>query len=187
MYAVAGESPTDRDLVVSSPDGEHPVRITGAGGDDTDPAIDASGGRVAFTRTTPAGVDVYVVKTDGSGLTQLTTSPGRDIQPSWSPDGTRIAFASERDGDFGLWVMNADGTDQVRLTDGNRAQPELVARRYPDRLQLPVTRLGLRHLGGERRRDVAAAADDGARRRDVPGLGERPGRSRTRSPARSTR
>ena len=53
-YAVAGASPADRDLVVSSPDGEHPVRITGAGGDDTDPAIDPSGGRVAFTRTIPA-------------------------------------------------------------------------------------------------------------------------------------
>ena len=122
-YAVSGESPADRDLVVSSPDGEHPVRITGAGADDTDPAIDTSGGRVAFTRTSPAGVDIYVVKADGSGLTQLTTSPGRDIHPAWSPDGTRIAFASERDGDFGLWAMNADGTGQVRLTVGTARSP----------------------------------------------------------------
>lgn len=122
-YSVAGESPTDRDVVVSSPNGEHPVRITGAGSDDTDPVIDPSGGRVAFTRTSLEGADVYVVNSDGSGLTRLTTSPGQDIQPAWSPDGSRIAFASERDGDFGLWVMNANGTGQVRLTVGTARSP----------------------------------------------------------------
>ena len=172
VYAVAGESPTDRDLVVSSPDGEHPVRITGAGGDDTDPALDASGSRVAFTRTTPAGVDVYVVKTDGSGLTQLTTSPGRDIQPSWSPDGTRIAFASERDGDFGLWAMNADGTDQRRITVGTARSPSWS----PD-----GTRIAYSSLSPGSGYDIWVANADGTSaqrlttalgRRDVTGLGD---------------
>ena len=119
-YAVAGESPTDRDLVVSSPDGEHPVRITGAGADETDPAIDPSGGRVAFTRTSSDGTDIYVVNSDGSGSTRLTTNPGQDIQPAWSPDGAKIAFASERDGDFGLWSMNANGTGPGAPHEGTR-------------------------------------------------------------------
>ncbi len=126
-YAVPGESPADRDVVVSSPDGEHPVRITGAGADDAEPALSPSGGRVAFTRTGVEAADVYAVGSDGSGLTRLTTNAGADIQPAWSPDGTRIAFASEREGDFALWVMNADGTGQARLTSGTARSPSWSA------------------------------------------------------------
>ncbi len=123
VYTVAGESPTDRNLVVSSPDGEHPVRITGTGADETDPAIDPSGGRVAFTRTSSDGTDIYITNSDGSGSTRLTTNTGQDIQPAWSPNGAKLAFASERDGDFGLWSMNANGTAQARLTTGTARSP----------------------------------------------------------------
>ena len=122
-YAVAADTPTDRDVFVSSPSGSHPRRITGIGADETDPALDAAGRRLAFTRSGTDGTDVVVAATDGSGQQRLTTTPGDDVQPAWSPDGSRIAFAAERDGDFGIWLMNADGTGQARLTTGTARSP----------------------------------------------------------------
>jgi TolB protein len=123
-----------------SPDGEHVIYMSFAGGIPNLRIMDADGsndrqllqstsmsfapryspdGRtIAFSMAVDGNTDIYVVDENGGYPRRLTTTPGIDTSPSFSPDGRQIAFESDRSGTQQIYVMSADGTGQRRLSFG---------------------------------------------------------------------
>ena len=123
-----------------SPDGEHIVYMSFAGGMPNIRIMDADGsndrlllqsnsmsfaprfspdGRtIAFSMAVDGNTDIYVVDANGGYPRRLTTTPGIDTSPGFSPDGSRIVFESDRSGTEQIYVMNSDGSGQRRLSFG---------------------------------------------------------------------
>ena len=123
-----------------SPDGEHVVYMSFAGGMpnlrimDSDgsndrqllqsnsmsfaPRYSPDGSRIAFSMAVDGNTDIYLVDANGGTPQRLTTTPGVDTSPSFSPDGRQLVFESDRSGTQQIYVMNADGTGQRRLSFG---------------------------------------------------------------------
>jgi len=81
---------------------------------DHEPAFSPDGNKLAFIRSTVAGVsnDVYVMPSTGGQAKRLTFD-NRPIMgpPTWTADSKEIVFSSNRGGVTGLWrVSSEDGT-----------------------------------------------------------------------------
>jgi TolB protein len=83
--------------------------------EDTAPALEPAGKKVAFMSRRDGNWEIYTVKADGSGLQRLTDEPAEDGLPVWSPDGRHLAFVSRRDGEWAIWVMQGDGSNLKKL------------------------------------------------------------------------
>jgi Tol biopolymer transport system component/DNA-binding winged helix-turn-helix (wHTH) protein len=83
-----------------------------AGWHDHEPAFSPDGTRVAFIRSTIAGVsnDVFVMPAAGGKAKRLTFD-NRPIMgpPTWTSDSREIIFSSDRGAETGLWRVSATG------------------------------------------------------------------------------
>ncbi len=83
-----------------------------AGWIDRSPMYSPDGERLAFIRSSVAGVcnDIYVASANGSHVKRLTFD-NRPVggSPAWTTDSQDIVFASNRGAQMGLWIINADG------------------------------------------------------------------------------
>ena len=79
---------------------------------DRSPMFSPDGKRLAFIRSTIAGVsnDIYVMSTSGGGPKRLTFDR-RPIMgsPAWTADSREIIFSSDRGVAIGLWRVSAGG------------------------------------------------------------------------------
>lgn len=79
---------------------------------DRSPMFSPDGKRLAFIRSTIAGVsnDIYVMPTSGGNPKRLTFDH-RPIMgsPAWTADGREIIFSSDRGAATGLWRVSATG------------------------------------------------------------------------------
>jgi len=79
---------------------------------DRSPMFSPDGKRLAFIRSTIAGVsnDIYVMSTSGGNLKRLTFDR-RPIMgpPAWTADSREIIFSSDRGVAIGLWRVSATG------------------------------------------------------------------------------
>lgn len=86
-------------------------------GADFDPAVDPTGGQLAFASTRHTRrPDLYIKTVGGAAVTQITSDPASDIQPEFSPDGKRLVFSSDRTGNFDIWMIGVDGVGATQLT-----------------------------------------------------------------------
>lgn len=91
-----------------------PNRIHLAGNNVHQPAIDATGRRLAFSRFNDHP-HIWRLGADGK-IAPFITSSVRDHSPQYSPDGRRIAFGSARHEHMAVWVANADGSAPTQVT-----------------------------------------------------------------------
>jgi TolB protein len=95
-----------------------PVPLTWGAWDDRDPAIDANGGRLAFSSNRAGVWDLYMLDLRSGDIRQLTTTPGYEGHPTWSPDGIWLAFEAYYDGDFDIRIIPIEGDqDPIQLTN----------------------------------------------------------------------
>jgi len=79
---------------------------------DRNPMYSPDGKRLAFIRSSVAGVsnDIYVSSANGTHVKRLTFD-NRPIagSPAWTTDSQDIVFSSDRGAQMGLWIVQADG------------------------------------------------------------------------------
>ena len=146
--------------------------------DSVDLAWSPDGKKIAFSRVAGGQVissgHVYVMNATGGSLKRVSSGGGGyDELFDWSPDGTMLAFDRITDGVGSIFTMNAGGSNLHELTpepERRRLLGRLVARRQEDRLRPHRPERVRRHLGDERRRLEAEAADDEPRQRLRLGL-----------------
>lgn len=120
------------EIVLVNSDGTHQVQLTHAARDGmvaSQPAWSPDRRRLAFIRSTPAGVvnagtgDIVVMNADGSHPTRLTTG-GTDTRPVWAPDGRQLAFSRFTNGlAANLFRMNDDGSGLTQVTHDGAISP----------------------------------------------------------------
>lgn len=109
-----GDDPTHVSILsLSIKDGTtRPVTVPPAGYLDHEPAFSFDGSKLAFVRSTVAGVanDVYVMPA-GGGAARRITFDNRPIMgpPAWTPDSGEVVFSSDRGGSTGLWRVSVSG------------------------------------------------------------------------------
>jgi Tol biopolymer transport system component/DNA-binding winged helix-turn-helix (wHTH) protein len=122
------EDPTHVSILsISVKDGSaRRVTASPAGYLDHEPAFSPDGSKLAFIRSTVAGVanDVYVMAASG-GDAQRLTFDNRPIMgpPAWTPDSREIVFSSDRGATTGLWRVSASG-GAPRPVAGPLGEPE---------------------------------------------------------------
>jgi WD40-like Beta Propeller Repeat/Right handed beta helix region/Periplasmic copper-binding protein (NosD) len=115
-------------LYAIDPDGRGLTPLTTGSGDNTAPAFNAAGTKLAWasTRTGSKDYDVWSATFTGSaltGLANLTNVAGNDTSPNWSPaasgaNANLIAFASDRNkSQFEIYTMTTTGASQTRITN----------------------------------------------------------------------
>jgi len=126
-------------------DGTDVTLLTGAPGDELQPAWSPDGSRIAFAFDDLGDPDfrsgVAIMNPDGSARTDLVVRENEPVaSPLWSPDGTRIAFtAFSQDGIRpDAYVMDADGSEVINLGGG----PTVAVAWTPDGRHLLVSRGG---------------------------------------------
>ena len=151
--------------------------------DSIDVAWSPDGKKIAFSRVAGGQVissgHVYVMNATGGSLKRVSSGGGGyDELFDWSPDGTMLAFDRITDGVGSIFTMNAGGTNLHELTPSQN-DDDYWGVWSPDGKKIAFDRTGRervrRHLGDERRRLEAEAADDEPRRT----TSARPGRPTT--------
>ena len=89
------------------------VRLTTHESDDDNPAITASGDKVAFVSRRDGNSEIYVLALSEENQPKAppvntTGNAADDTDPAWSPDGCRLVFASNRDGDWDIYLSDDD-------------------------------------------------------------------------------
>jgi len=75
------------------------------------------GGRIVFTRISPAGEkDLVTANLVTGSVEELFASKALDEYPSWSPDGKTVLFYSDVCGDREIFSIRSDGKKLKRLT-----------------------------------------------------------------------
>lgn len=82
------------------------LRLTNSQWDDTDPALDPSGQRLAYASRQNGYWDIYVLDLQTGQTRVITDSPDYDSAPSWSPDSTRLVFQSYIGGNHELLIAD---------------------------------------------------------------------------------
>jgi Tol biopolymer transport system component/serine/threonine protein kinase len=88
----------------------------------SDPAIDASGTRIAFVRSERIAVAALADPTKATVLTRDGDGLWNHRDPAWSPDGGTIVYAAQR----GLWTVPSAGGRATPLTTDDEADEEPV-------------------------------------------------------------
>lgn len=112
------------------PTGSGLIKVTDNSAEDTQPAWNEDGTRIAFTSNRDGNKEIYKVnlnKPAPYNPQRLTSNSANDSQPIWTPFGDYIGFTSNRnaDGDDEIYVMSPDGNNVVRLTN-NSVQDRLL-------------------------------------------------------------
>ena len=87
----------------------HVERITLGESADVDPAVAASGGRLAYGRVSYSP-DLWELDARSGALRQITATSCLEDYPHLSPDGHTLAFYSDRAGRTGLFTVGLDGS-----------------------------------------------------------------------------
>lgn len=94
-------------------------RLTTHTATDGEPALNASGDRIAFVSMRSGTPRLWIMDTLGASLAPLGTGSATlhpERAPTWSPQGDRIAFTSARTGTSQVFVVDATGGEAVQLT-----------------------------------------------------------------------
>jgi serine/threonine protein kinase/Tol biopolymer transport system component len=86
-------------------------------------AIDASGHRIAVTRSVLRDTDVWLIDTTRGIPTRFTFDPAIEGVPVWSPDGRRIVFGAWRGGGVTLYEKSATGAGNERVVAADAGFP----------------------------------------------------------------
>jgi TolB protein len=93
------------------------TQITDEQADDSQPAFDPSGDRVAFTSNRSGQYDIWVIDANGKNPTQITNNAAPELHPSWSPDGRCLVYcrltSNENRGE--LWVVDLENPGMKRF------------------------------------------------------------------------
>ena len=116
--------------------------LTSLPGRETQPAVSAEGGTVAFVHQTLDGSsDLFIVHRESEGVLQLTEDRAIELSPVWSPNDREIAYARVEKGHCEILRRAIEGGAVRRLVDcGDAPSPELTWSpdgrwlAYPDRV-----------------------------------------------------
>jgi Tol biopolymer transport system component len=73
--------------------GTRPRQVTHGAGEQSQPAWDPSGTKLAYAAGSPGNFTIWTVPASGKKPTRLATPGGRDAErPAWSPDGASIVY-----------------------------------------------------------------------------------------------
>jgi Tol biopolymer transport system component len=86
-------------------------------------ALDASGNRIAVTRTVLRDTDVWLIDTTRGIPTRFTFDPAIEGVPVWSPDGRRVVFGAWRGGGITLYEKPATGIANERMIAADAGFP----------------------------------------------------------------
>jgi dipeptidyl aminopeptidase/acylaminoacyl peptidase len=101
---------------VMDADGSNPERAAASAFNDSYPAWEPDGSRIAFTTTRAGNLDIFQQDLAGA-MAPLIDSGFPDTYPDWSPDGRRLAFSSRRTGNFDVYTTAATyGSGPTQLT-----------------------------------------------------------------------
>ena len=99
-------------------DGGAPLLLEGIDQPALDPAVAASGQRLAYRTATLSDANIWRYPAPGSRdrPARLIASAAFESDPRYSPDGSRIAFASSRSGQDQIYTCLSDGSGIHQLT-----------------------------------------------------------------------
>lgn len=110
-------------LYVVRPDGKELKRVTAFRGPETEPALSAASGLIAYRGIEDVVVssgrlnwDLFTVDLKGKNRRRLTKGPSDDHHPSWSPEGQRLVFSTNRWGANELALLRLEDLSVQRLT-----------------------------------------------------------------------
>jgi Tol biopolymer transport system component/predicted Ser/Thr protein kinase len=108
------QTATQRDIVISRPDGASQRNLTNDRFNDRVPRWSPDGKWIAFHSNRTGDYRIWLIHPDGSGARQITTS--ESFTPTWSPDGTRLAYNSLFTGEVFILELTAPvNTPPARL------------------------------------------------------------------------
>ena len=90
-------------------------RVTLGEATDTNPALSARGGRLAFARASNAP-DLFELDVKSGAVRQLTATSCLEDYPQLSPDGRTLLFFSDRASQSGIYTLGIDGSGLQPVT-----------------------------------------------------------------------
>lgn len=104
-------------LYIKSVNGSTLTQITDGPFNDTQPAFDPTGRRIAFASDRGGSWDIWLVDIDGRNPVQITNSTSAELHPSWAPDGRLIAYCRiDAAGDRNtIWIADLEQPGIRRL------------------------------------------------------------------------
>ncbi|MBK7292869.1 MAG: PD40 domain-containing protein [Holophagaceae bacterium] len=106
------------DVMVLDLKDQHVRRLTSRGGNNTEPAWDATGTRLAFTSDRSGTPQIYLMESDGSNPRRVDTEGRRSWNPALSPDGNCVAYSARIDGKNEVLVHDFRNSSNTQITHG---------------------------------------------------------------------